>query len=68
MTSTSHWLMKAEPESRLEKGVDVKVSFATFFTRPSLIECPGSRNVTSDLVCMDTICDTCLSRSSRSMT
>jgi hypothetical protein len=32
MTSTSHWLMKAEPESRLEKGVDVKVSFTTFFT------------------------------------
>jgi hypothetical protein len=38
MTSTSYWLMKAEPESRLEKGVDVKVSFSTFFTRSSLIK------------------------------
>lgn len=26
---SSHWLMKSEPESRLEKGVDVKVRSLT---------------------------------------
>ena len=28
-----HWLMKSEPETRLENGVDVKVSFSTFSCR-----------------------------------
>ena len=37
----THWLMKSEPESRFENGVDVKVSFEMLNRDTSLISRRG---------------------------
>ncbi|XP_032023829.2 thymocyte nuclear protein 1 isoform X1 [Hylobates moloch] len=42
---SSHWLMKSEPESRLEKGVDVKFSIEDLKAQPKQTTCwDGVRN------------------------
>ncbi|XP_051052888.1 thymocyte nuclear protein 1 isoform X2 [Phodopus roborovskii] len=42
---SSYWLMKSEPESRLEKGVDVKFSIEDLKAQPKQIACwDGVRN------------------------
>ena len=40
----THWLMKSEPESRFENGVDVKVSFAMLYRDRSRISEKGCFN------------------------
>ena len=41
----THWLMKSEPESRIEKGVDMKFSFEDLKAMPSSTSCwDGVRN------------------------
>lgn len=41
----THWLMKSEPESRLEKGVDVKFGIEDLKTQPNQTVCwDGVRN------------------------
>ncbi|XP_003417451.1 thymocyte nuclear protein 1 [Loxodonta africana] len=43
--SSSHWLMKSEPESRLEKGVDVKFGIEDLKAQPNQTTCwDGVRN------------------------
>ncbi|MBV99990.1 Thymocyte nuclear protein 1, partial [Eschrichtius robustus] len=42
---SSYWLMKSEPESRLEKGVDVKFSIEDLKAQPKQTACwDGVRN------------------------
>ncbi|KAF4009544.1 hypothetical protein G4228_000400 [Cervus hanglu yarkandensis] len=44
-TLSSYWLMKSEPESRLEKGVDVKFSIEDLQAQPRQTTCwDGVRN------------------------
>ncbi|KAK2504376.1 hypothetical protein MC885_010392 [Smutsia gigantea] len=40
----SYWLMKSEPESRLEKGVDVKFSIEDLKAQPKQTACWDARN------------------------
>jgi predicted RNA-binding protein with PUA-like domain len=41
----THWLMKSEPESRIEKGVDMKFSFEDLKAMPDSTSCwDGVRN------------------------
>jgi hypothetical protein len=41
----THWLMKSEPESRIEKGIDMKFSFADLKAMPNSTSCwDGVRN------------------------
>ncbi|XP_029636802.1 thymocyte nuclear protein 1-like [Octopus sinensis] len=45
VTSYSHWLMKSEPESRLENGVDIKFSLDNLKNSPNETACwDGVRN------------------------
>ncbi|XP_058145277.1 thymocyte nuclear protein 1 isoform X2 [Dasypus novemcinctus] len=44
-TPSNHWLMKSEPESRLEKGVDVKFGIEDLKAQPKQTACwDGVRN------------------------
>uniref|UniRef100_A0A8B9XNC3 Thymocyte nuclear protein 1 n=1 Tax=Bos mutus grunniens TaxID=30521 RepID=A0A8B9XNC3_BOSMU len=50
---SSYWLMKSEPESRLEKGVDVKFSIEDLQAQPRQTTCwDGVRNYQFETACV----------------